>query len=87
MPYVPAVCVESRVQPACMYRLPEAARRPLQVCQSLEMMHVGVQVFPGPQLRPTGRLRIFIYELPHELVQVQRESQHRSRLLSISWAT
>ena len=31
---------------------------------------MAIQVYSGPQLRPEGRLRIFIYELPHELVQV-----------------
>ena len=32
---------------------------------------MAAQVYSGPQLRPASRLRIFIYELPHELVQVQ----------------
>jgi hypothetical protein len=47
-----------------------------QTCTALHMgppcsrVFAVVQVFTGPQLRPAARLRIFIYELPHELAQV-----------------
>lgn len=49
---------------------------------------MDVQVFSGPQLRPADRLRIFIYELPHELVQVCIDvASHHAQLYCLLLAT